>query len=161
MRLIDPRDVDRIRLVLQRLDLALQVADLNLHSCRLHRLAGGRAGFRSITARANRCIVCRFENGRAYEIELIDYHQEQVMAAASDPTFRPMHDSPHPDPSVKIDFLEPAGRTVTEGAKAFGVGCQALSRRVNGQAGIAPEIALGLAKAVGGTPDTWLRPQMA
>jgi hypothetical protein len=48
VRRIDPRDVDRIRLVLQRLNLALEIEDLNLHSYRLHRLTGDRAGFWSI-----------------------------------------------------------------------------------------------------------------
>jgi toxin HigB-1 len=74
VRRIDPRDLDRIRLVLQRLNLAVEIEDLNLHSYRLHRLTGDRAGFWSITVRANWRIIFRFENGRAYEIELIDYH---------------------------------------------------------------------------------------
>jgi toxin HigB-1 len=74
VRRLDPRDVDRIRLILQRLNLALQIEDLDLHSYRLHRLTGDLAGFWSITVRANWRIVFRFENGRAYEIELTDYH---------------------------------------------------------------------------------------
>lgn len=77
VRRLDPRDVDRIRLILQRLNLALHIDDLKLHSYRLHRLhrlTGDRAGFWSITVRANWRIIFRFENGRAHEIELIDYH---------------------------------------------------------------------------------------
>jgi toxin HigB-1 len=74
VRQLDPRDVDRIRLILQRLNLALQIEDLDLHSYRLHRLTGDLAGFWSITVRANWRIIFRFENGRAYEIELTDYH---------------------------------------------------------------------------------------
>jgi antitoxin HigA-1 len=83
------------------------------------------------------------------------------MAEPTDPAFRPMHDPPHPGLSIRIDCLEPAGLTVTEGAKALGVSRQALSKLVNGTAGISPEMALRLAKAFGSTPDMWLRLQMA
>jgi antitoxin HigA-1 len=79
----------------------------------------------------------------------------------SEPAVRPMFDPPHPGLSIKIDCLEPAGLTVTEGAKALGVSRQALSKLVNGSAGISPEMALRLAKAFGSTPDMWLRLQMA
>jgi addiction module HigA family antidote len=72
-----------------------------------------------------------------------------------------MHDPPHPGLSIKIDCLEPAGLTVTERAKALGVSRRALSKLVNGSAGISPEMALRLAKALGGTPDMWLGLQMA
>ena len=78
-----------------------------------------------------------------------------------EPAVRPMFDPPHPGLSVKIDCLEPAGLTVTEGAKALGVSRQALSKLINGSAGISPEMALRLAKAFGSTPDMWLRLQMA
>ena len=76
-------------------------------------------------------------------------------------TFRPMHDPPHPGLSIKIDCLEPAGLTVTEGAKALGVSRQALSKLINGTAGISPEMALRLAKAVDSTIELWHRLQRA
>ena len=76
-------------------------------------------------------------------------------------TFRPMFDSPHPGLSIKIDCLEPARLTVTDGAKALGVSRQALSKLINGTAGVSPEMALRLAKAFGGTAELWLRLQMA
>jgi antitoxin HigA-1 len=83
------------------------------------------------------------------------------MAEMTEPAFRPMFDPPHPGLSIKIDCLEPAGLTVTDGAKALGVSRQALSKLINGAAGVSPEMALRLAKAFGGTPDMWLRLQMA
>lgn len=79
----------------------------------------------------------------------------------TEPAFRPMFDPPHPGLSIKLDCLEPAGLTVTEGAKALGISRQALGKLVNGTAGVSPEMALRLAKAFGGTPDMWLRLQMA
>ncbi len=72
-----------------------------------------------------------------------------------------MTDPPHPGLSVRIDCLDPAGLTVTEGARALGVSRQTLSKLINGTAGVSPEMALRLAKAFGGTPDMWLRLQMA
>ena len=79
----------------------------------------------------------------------------------SEAAFHPMYEPPHIGLSIKIDCLEPVGQTVTDGAKALGVSRQALSKLINGTAGVSPEMALRLAKAFGGTPDMWLRLQMA
>ena len=71
----------------------------------------------------------------------------------------PMKNAPHPGLSVRINCLEPLGLSVTEGAKVLGVSRQALSRLINGQAGISPEMAIRLSKAFGTTPDIWIRMQ--
>ena len=73
----------------------------------------------------------------------------------------PMKNPPHPGLSVRINCLEPCGLSVTEGAKVLGVSRQALSRLLNGQAGISPEMAIRLSKAFGTTPDIWIRMQAA
>ena len=65
----------------------------------------------------------------------------------------PMKNPPHPGLSVRINCLEPCGLSVTEGAKVLGVSRQALSRLLNGQAGISPEMAIRLSKAFGTTPE--------
>ena len=70
-----------------------------------------------------------------------------------------MKNPPHPGLSVRINCLEPFGLSVTEGAKALGVSRQALSRLINGQAGVSPEMAIRLSKAFGTTPDIWIRMQ--
>jgi proteic killer suppression protein len=41
---------------------------------RLHPLTGDLAGFWSVTVTANRRIIFRFEQGRAFDVDLIDYH---------------------------------------------------------------------------------------
>jgi addiction module HigA family antidote len=79
----------------------------------------------------------------------------------SEPAFRPMFQPPHPGLSVKIDCIEPAGLSLTEGAKALGVSRQTLRMLVNGTAGVSPDIARRLAKAFGGTAELWLRLQLA
>jgi len=73
----------------------------------------------------------------------------------------PMKNPPHPGLSIKLDCLEPLGLTVTEGAKVLGVTRQALSNVINGKAGISAEMAVRLSQAFGGTPDVWLRMQIA
>ena len=73
----------------------------------------------------------------------------------------PMKNPPHPGLSVRINCLEPLGLSVTQGAKVLGVSRQALSRLINGQAGISPVMAIRLSKAFGTTPDIWIRMQAA
>ncbi len=67
-----------------------------------------------------------------------------------------MKNPPHPGLSVRHDCLEPLALSVTQGAKALGVTRQALNNLVNGKAGISPEMAVRLAKAFGGSAETWL-----
>lgn len=73
----------------------------------------------------------------------------------------PMKKPPHPGRSIKDACLEPLGLTVTEGAAALGVARHTLSRVINGQAGVSPDMAIRLEKAFGSSADTWLRMQSA
>ena len=72
-----------------------------------------------------------------------------------------MKNPPHPGRSIKDACLEPLELNVTEGAAALGVARHTLSRVINGQAGISPEMAIRLEKAFGGSADSWLRMQAA
>lgn len=63
-----------------------------------------------------------------------------------------MHNPPHPG-EVLRDWLE--GVTVTDAAERLGVTRAALSRVLNGGAGISPEMDLRLSKALGTTPGSW------
>ena len=73
----------------------------------------------------------------------------------------PMKNPVHPGRIVRHDCLEPLGLTVTDGAKVLGVSRQALSNLLTAKSGISPEMAIRLSKAFGGTPETWLKMQMA
>jgi len=73
----------------------------------------------------------------------------------------PMKKPPHPGRSIKDACLKPLGLTITEGAAILGVARHTLSRVINGQAGISPDMAIRLEKAFGGSADTWLRMQAA
>ena len=73
----------------------------------------------------------------------------------------PMKNPPHPGHSIKDACLGPLGLSVTDGAKVLGVARHTLSRVINGQAGISPEMAIRLEKAGWSTADHWLRLQVA
>ncbi len=70
-----------------------------------------------------------------------------------------MHNPPHPGELLKELYLEPLKITVTEAAVALNVARKTLSAVVNGRAGISPEMALRLAKALNTTPELWLNMQ--
>lgn len=73
----------------------------------------------------------------------------------------PMKNPPHPGLSVRLNCLEAFGLTVTQGAGILGVSRTTLSRLINGQAGVSPDMAIRLAKAFGATADVWIRMQAA
>ena len=65
---------DRIALALADLDDARKPSDLDLPGYRLHPLKGDRNGFWSISISGNWRVVFRFDDGDAYDVELVDYH---------------------------------------------------------------------------------------
>ena len=71
-----------------------------------------------------------------------------------------MKNPPHPGKFVLEECIKPLGLTITDAAAGLGVTRQTLSRLVNGQTGISPEMAIRLSKAFGGDPGTWLRQQL-
>jgi addiction module HigA family antidote len=71
-----------------------------------------------------------------------------------------MHNPPHPGEVLRELCLEPLGISVTRAAEALGVSRKTLSAILNGRAGISPEMALRLSKALGTSPESWLNQQM-
>ena len=65
---------DRVALALADLDDARKPSDLELPGYRLHPLKGNLKGFWSISVSGNWRIVFRFEDGDAYDVDLVDYH---------------------------------------------------------------------------------------
>jgi proteic killer suppression protein len=66
--------IDKIARILARLNEARVVQDMGLPGYRLHPLKGELDRFWSVTVSGNWRIIFRFENGRAYDVDLIDYH---------------------------------------------------------------------------------------
>ena len=65
----------------------------------------------------------------------------------------------HPGKVLKELYLDPLDLTVTKAAQGLGVTRKTISDIVNERAGISPEMALRLAKAFGGSAQSWLSMQ--
>ena len=76
-----------------------------------------------------------------------------------------MYNPPHPCLTLRDDVLPALGLSVTEAAAQLGVTRAALSRVLNGRAGISPEMALRLEGWLGvengGRADLWIAEQAA
>lgn len=72
-----------------------------------------------------------------------------------------MHNPPHPGEILMGLWLHPMGLSVTKAAIALGVSRKTLSKIVNGNSGISPEMAYRLSIAFGGSPESWMGHQVA
>ena len=74
-----------------------------------------------------------------------------------------MFNPPHPGLTLRDDVLPALGLSVTEAAEQLGVTRAALSRVINGRAGISPEMALRIEAWLGvdrgGRADLWIERQ--
>lgn len=70
-----------------------------------------------------------------------------------------MHNPPHPGEVLRDGVFADTGITVTEFAKRLGVTRVALSRVLNGKAGVSADMAVRLAAALGGSAESWLHMQ--
>lgn len=69
-----PALASKIEGILDRLDSACDIKDMNYPGSDFHPLQGDRKGFYSVHVNGNWTIIFRFENGDAYDVDLIDYH---------------------------------------------------------------------------------------
>lgn len=74
VRGVNPEHVVKIRAILTTLHAANQIEGMNQPMFRLHQLSGDLKGLWSVTVRANWRIVFRFEDGWAFDVDLVDYH---------------------------------------------------------------------------------------
>ena len=73
-RKVNAEHADRLQLILSTLDIVDIVEGMNQPTFRLHQLKGNLRGFWAVTVRANWRVIFRFADGRAYDVDLIDYH---------------------------------------------------------------------------------------
>ena len=66
--------VERIRDILTALDAAQTIKGMTNPSFRLHPLKGKLKDFWAVTVRANWRITFRFKDGRALDVDFVDYH---------------------------------------------------------------------------------------
>ncbi len=65
----------------------------------------------------------------------------------------------HPGVILRCDYLEPLSVPVSKIAECLRVSRKTMSKIVNGQGSVTPDMALRLSKAFGTTPDLWLNLQ--
>ncbi len=70
-----------------------------------------------------------------------------------------MHNPPHPGEILKEDVVVPLGLTVTEVAERLAMSRVAVSRVLNGKAGISPDLAVRLEQAGVSTARAWMAMQ--
>ena len=70
-----------------------------------------------------------------------------------------IHDPPHPGEFIREIYLAPYDISVRKVAQSLGVSASTLTRRLNGESSVSPEMALRLSKALGRSPESWLAMQ--
>lgn len=70
-----------------------------------------------------------------------------------------MHNPPHPGLLVKRMLIEGAQLSITDAAKALGVGRVTLSKIINQKSGISPEMAVRLSLALKTSSEMWVNMQ--
>jgi toxin HigB-1 len=73
-KLLPPDMVERIRDILTALEATETIDGLRRPSFRLHALTGQLKGFWAVTVRANWRIIFRFADGKASDVDFVDYH---------------------------------------------------------------------------------------
>ena len=68
----------------------------------------------------------------------------------------PMYNPPHPGEFIREVYLEPFGVSARQLAVKLAVAPSTLNRILKGGAGVSPEMALRLSKALGRSPESWL-----
>jgi proteic killer suppression protein len=66
--------VRKIKQILATLRAAETIGAMRLPTFGLHPLKGDLKGFWAVTVRANWRIIFRFEDGKASDVDLVDYH---------------------------------------------------------------------------------------
>lgn len=72
-RMLPPDMRERIHGILSALDEAKVIGDMDRPTLRLHSLKGNLKGFWSVTVRANWRIIFRFADGKALDVDFVDY----------------------------------------------------------------------------------------
>jgi len=74
-RALPAASVDKLRDMLLAIHTAAAVDDIGLvPGWRLHPLKGNLAGYWSLTVTGNWRLIFRFEDGNAFDLDLLDYH---------------------------------------------------------------------------------------
>jgi toxin HigB-1 len=71
---IQPKHAKKLRLILARLNAAVDELDMDFHGANLHALKGDKKDLWAVKVNGNWRITFDFENGNAYVVDYLDYH---------------------------------------------------------------------------------------
>ena len=71
---INSEHLRKIKQILAVLDAAETIEALQLPTFRLHPLKGDLEGYWAVTVRANWRVIFRFDGGKVFDVDLVDYH---------------------------------------------------------------------------------------
>lgn len=71
---IHAKHIERLRLILARLDAAKETRDMDLPGLRLHKLKGRLKNYWSVEVSGNWRVTFKFENQDAVDVDYLDYH---------------------------------------------------------------------------------------
>jgi len=71
---INPDHLNRLRLILARLDASQLPKDMDLPGLNLHPLKGEYKGFWAVSVSGNWRVIFRFEDSHAIDVNYLDYH---------------------------------------------------------------------------------------
>ncbi len=71
---LDPRQLQKLRLILFRLDTAQEIDDMRFAGSGLHALKGDLKDFYAVKVTANWRLIFRFDSGEVHDVDLLDYH---------------------------------------------------------------------------------------
>ena len=64
----------RLKIILQRLNAAVNPDDMNTPSMKFHKLTGNLLGFYSVTVNANWRVIFGFSGQEVVDVDYLDYH---------------------------------------------------------------------------------------
>jgi proteic killer suppression protein len=71
---VNAEHVRKLRQILGALQAAQTIDAMRLPTFGLHALKGDLKGYWAVTVRANWRVIFRFEDGKALDVDLVDYH---------------------------------------------------------------------------------------
>lgn len=71
---IKPEHADRLERILDRLNAANEIKDMNYPGSNLHKLAGDKKGQYAVKVSGNRSVFFEYFGGNAYIVDYDDYH---------------------------------------------------------------------------------------
>jgi len=71
---IQPKHAEKLADILDLLDAATEIRDMNFPGSDLHPLKGDVRGFWSVKVSGNWRIIFRFEKGEVFDVDYVDYH---------------------------------------------------------------------------------------